>query len=665
MTGETDEKKVVAIRTFADDVRRARTKAGIAAPEPTPPETPTAPKQPPSAKPPAQAPERHTPVVSTPDPQTPPPATPAPQKEPAEPEYENEFGESVTLSDEHIPELKENKPTPIDIPPVQRKIEVPREAIAAEAEQITEGKQSVHTVDGLFDAEEAAAGGGEGTIVIDKKRDGFKLFPAIFKSVTSWFKGKQKAYKQARTPEKTVERASRRKAVIEAASSQAQQAPHDDYQHVVERLKDVERVDASSELQIKDEEVIAPHWKYQSNEQVRDPRSDEAVRSLEAAVSANHDADTSAASDITVVEQSPAQMPADTDTKTPASTPEVAPEPAPLEPSTPPHTPEPAPAEPQQPTSTPASIPTPSEEPTPTPTPEPAPVPEPAQVEQPPTSQAQRGFAEYREHYGDAYNPREQYFNERESLKPAPEAPPEEIERPQLQRTGVPEYRRKREGQPRRNTSRTATVLTFAAVIGVAVVLGIGTSIWWFTRDANQVVVVTQPETQDLVSAGTVVPIELLSDRRAFYATLRDALQKNGGSIIRFSVSGANGYASPNEILDVLSPNAPGSFLRAIDGLSFGGVGGQEPFMVLRFDAFDTVFAGMLAWESSMSTDLAPLFGAGADTTGTDARVQNRDVRVLVDRNNNDVIVYGFVDKQTILITTSRGAYADIIPSIR
>jgi hypothetical protein len=80
-----------------------------------------------------------------------------------------------------------------------------------------------------------------------------------------------------------------------------------------------------------------------------------------------------------------------------------------------------------------------------------------------------------------------------------------------------------------------------------------------------------------------------------------------------------------------------------------------------------------------MSADLSPLFGTPVSSsynpevrtdTGTseayfkDIIASNKNARLLVDENGDDRIVYTFIDKNTIVITTTRDALSDILPLV-
>lgn len=109
----------------------------------------------------------------------------------------------------------------------------------------------------------------------------------------------------------------------------------------------------------------------------------------------------------------------------------------------------------------------------------------------------------------------------------------------------------------------------------------------------------------------------------------------------------------------------------------------QAPFFILRVDSFERSFAGMLEWEQRMNADLALLYPAypgeviqdtSASTTPTevsvantfnsqfkDEAVQNRDVRILRDEERRVLFLYGFRDKETLIIARDEASYLALI----
>jgi hypothetical protein len=176
----------------------------------------------------------------------------------------------------------------------------------------------------------------------------------------------------------------------------------------------------------------------------------------------------------------------------------------------------------------------------------------------------------------------------------------------------------------------------------------------------------------------------LTNDRIELMAGIRDTLTNNTGLIqvypVALTTEGREGPAEAKVILEVLAPRIPGTFERSITELTFGGISASEPFIVITATTFDAAFAGMLAWEATMSSDLAPLFGEpvggtispDARTVGgvtvptfSDSIIANRSARVLVDEQGLERLVYTFINQETILITTSRTATERLVPRVR
>ncbi|MCA9325434.1 hypothetical protein KDA23_05235, partial [Candidatus Saccharibacteria bacterium] len=143
---------------------------------------------------------------------------------------------------------------------------------------------------------------------------------------------------------------------------------------------------------------------------------------------------------------------------------------------------------------------------------------------------------------------------------------------------------------------------------------------------------------------------------------------------------GVSRPASSEEILTVLDLRTPGSFTRTVETLSFGLYQDREPYIVMKVTNFDNAFSGTLTWEPFMSSDLSPLFGA--PVTGTfnpqsrsatqvenpyfvDTVVANYDTRILRNERQEERLLYSFVNRNMLVITTSREALEQIADSLQ
>jgi len=179
-----------------------------------------------------------------------------------------------------------------------------------------------------------------------------------------------------------------------------------------------------------------------------------------------------------------------------------------------------------------------------------------------------------------------------------------------------------------------------------------------------------------LASAGTpdLAPGSVL----VTYVTTASTTDK--GNILRFPELGGT-------LIRSLEIPAPSILLRNIEDISTVGVVRTEQeahaFFVLRVSSFEHTFAGMLEWERDIALDLALLYPSYpadpipepvATTTATstppvviapprfvDDVVASRDVRALRDHRERTILLYGYRDKQTLIIARDEAAFAELI----
>jgi hypothetical protein len=80
-----------------------------------------------------------------------------------------------------------------------------------------------------------------------------------------------------------------------------------------------------------------------------------------------------------------------------------------------------------------------------------------------------------------------------------------------------------------------------------------------------------------------------------------------------------------------------------------------------------TVFGAMLEWEARMYSDLGPLLNLTVTQPGSvefiDRTIGQRDVRIL-EVNGQEIITYGFITNNVLLITTTTGEFSRILQTI-
>ncbi len=149
------------------------------------------------------------------------------------------------------------------------------------------------------------------------------------------------------------------------------------------------------------------------------------------------------------------------------------------------------------------------------------------------------------------------------------------------------------------------------------------------------------------------------------------------------------------EFLSLIAPNIPQELLRTVQPTFLLGVHSfdeNQPFLVLQVDSYGTAFASMLQWERTMQGELSPLFtrtpspkvqspaitqiDPNATTTEPEAPtvfiptsfvdkvLENRDVRAIVGKDGDVLLLWTFLGRNTILITTNEYTLREVVSRI-
>jgi|GEM_PF-3092209 len=514
--------------------------------------------------------------------------------------------------------------TPVRKPALQRPMSAPAISIPSkgildleeESTKISVPKESV-LADDTFES-------GEGTIIRDTKRKRFRLVPSMIEAVKEWFLEQKTAFETYRHPQNKITASEARKEVIERAIEKSALAPREDFEAIASRKKHEQQKPVLSAITIKKKtEEPAPRWSHIVEEKEVEEKEEASAVVANTASELKEEPKTfePVQQPVNVQSQQPEDEIRALQWQTRKEAPEVA-------------EPESVTEETQQ-------------------KPQPAyeaellsrPIPKPEPVDRSSAEPAQT----------------------RETPTPALEAQMEPAQ------------------QPASENMAFATRAARFAVIGFVLLsgaLGVGISMYLFQPETPAQEVVVVYEAPSLVAAESQVDLPLGTDQNTFMQELSAYVAQNAQTVqIYPSVQNAEGTrpASTQEILGALSWRMPGSFARSIRQLTFGATA-SAPFLVLESTSFDVAFAGMLEWERTLSADLSPVFGAPViesfdPSARTDTQVReaffkdavssNKNIRLLLDEQGEDRIVYTFIDKDTILITTTREALSLLVPLVK
>ncbi len=207
-------------------------------------------------------------------------------------------------------------------------------------------------------------------------------------------------------------------------------------------------------------------------------------------------------------------------------------------------------------------------------------------------------------------------------------------------------------------------ILALIGIIGVAIVYS-------YVMSNKQVVTVQKALTPIAYSQEDNLPV-MSATRAQLVATIQKEtadFKLPVNSVLY--VNTTNASSTPQDIgalLPLLVPHIPNSLVRAFNPEYMLGVYSNDinaPFIILTTSDYATSYSGMLKWEATMPQDLGDVFGIRTNlattTTFTDEALNNYDLRIVTGLNGKTVLLYSFLDKNTLLITTNENVFTGIV----
>lgn len=202
-------------------------------------------------------------------------------------------------------------------------------------------------------------------------------------------------------------------------------------------------------------------------------------------------------------------------------------------------------------------------------------------------------------------------------------------------------------------------------------ILGIMTvSAVYYVKSINQVVIEQKTKTIMAFSEESDIPVSgltrenliknILAENKSFSLPLNSVLYINITNSSSTSISSF-------DFLSLLAPQIPRTLLRSFEDEHMLGIlsfDANEPFIILTTKDFATSYSGMLIWERNIISDIGPIFGingTASTTTFVDEERQNKDLRVMKDLNGKTMLVYSFIDRNTLVITSTENILAVVV----
>ena len=156
--------------------------------------------------------------------------------------------------------------------------------------------------------------------------------------------------------------------------------------------------------------------------------------------------------------------------------------------------------------------------------------------------------------------------------------------------------------------------------------------------------------------------ISSLTTEALYSALASEPVPAQGVAELRI-VSADGQPLSAQEMLSLLNFNTNQNLNQSVTEARLAFAGGERAIILEVTDA-TTVFGGLLIWESDMAEDLASALETGdaPQEEFIDRTIGQTDVRILLD-DGTPVLVYGFIDKNVVVITKNIPAFTALLGS--
>ncbi|MEZ4194882.1 MAG: hypothetical protein R3B53_00575 [Candidatus Paceibacterota bacterium] len=213
--------------------------------------------------------------------------------------------------------------------------------------------------------------------------------------------------------------------------------------------------------------------------------------------------------------------------------------------------------------------------------------------------------------------------------------------------------------------------LGVAGIVLALVVVGSGLY-FWYSSQSGQLEIIVSPNYPAALTS-PLQPVKLTATTKADLLNVVSENNNQSSfdvlQLILVDPLSTTGLIPASEVASILNPNLNAAFTQSLKYIYFGSVRKNDPFIILSITDPATAKGGMLAWELSLHDDLAGLFKNTGNLPATkfkDSVIENTDVRILENADgNNTLIVYGTANRGTIIITNKVETYKELIELIK
>ena len=126
----------------------------------------------------------------------------------------------------------------------------------------------------------------------------------------------------------------------------------------------------------------------------------------------------------------------------------------------------------------------------------------------------------------------------------------------------------------------------------------------------------------------------------------------------------AKRLATTKELLDGFGIVFPGNTADIFEGSFMLNVY-NKPSLIFKIKSYEKTFISIMKWEETMANDLENILNIKNPATlinsFSDKEIRNRDARVLSDQDGNPAVLYSFINREYLVISSGEDAMREII----
>ena len=220
-----------------------------------------------------------------------------------------------------------------------------------------------------------------------------------------------------------------------------------------------------------------------------------------------------------------------------------------------------------------------------------------------------------------------------------------------------------------RDTNALAVLILAGIALIITLALG-GYALFNFLYGQLEGEQATDPSNGQLATTHVTSPLTryesgaVVSDMAAVFSEPADPLYE-----VIFTDPETGAPIAPRELVRVFTLPLTADFAASVTGFTVALRQQTYPALILSVDNVEAARGGLLTWEATMAFDVLDLLGQGisareplASARFTDGQVAGYDVRYVTDENGSVRLLYGFVDENTLVITTDERTFQTLAP---